>query len=287
MLKLLIVEGNTAEQRQRHSEAGGLIAHELYTNVLRQIRSDLSFDIAFPADGDSTLPSAAALAAFDGIVWTGSALNIYNDGAEVERQIAFARRCFSVRVPQFGSCWGLQVGVVAAGGEITLNPKGREIGVARKIVMTEPGKSHPLYRGKPPVFDALAVHKDAIAKLPDDATILSTNAMGVQALSITFDGGELWGVQYHPEYHFGEVASCMRRYASGLVEEGLFSGQAEIDTAAAEFATFDDTPSKRTQWCFGLEADILEPSMRRRELANWLAFIAGDIDGSDRLHRHQ
>lgn len=276
MLKLLIVEGNTAEQRQRHSDAGGLVAHELYAGVLRQIRSDLSFDLAFPADGDSSLPSAAALAAFDGIVWTGSALNIYNDGPEVERQIAFARSCFRARVPQFGSCWGLQVGVVAAGGEIALNAKGREIGIARKIVLTEPGKSHALYRGKPPVFDALAVHKDGIAKLPDGACVLSVNAIGIQALSINFDGGELWGVQYHPEYHFSEVASCMRRYAPNLIEEALFSCQAEIDAAAAEFATLDISPSKRTQWCFGLEADILEPSMRRLELANWLAFVAND-----------
>ena len=276
MLKLLIVEGNTAEQRQRHSEAGGLVAHELYTDVLRQIRSDLSFDIAFPADGNSTLPSAAALAAFDGIVWTGSALNIYQDGPEVERQIAFSRSCFRAHIPQFGSCWGLQVAVVAAGGEIALNTKGREIGIARKIVLTEPGKSHALYRGKPPVFDALAVHKDGIAKLPDGACVLSANAMGIQALSITFDGGELWGVQYHPEYDFGEVASCMRRYAPSLVEEGLFSCQAEVDIAASGFATLDNIPSKQTQWCFGLEADILEPSMRRRELANWLAFVTDD-----------
>jgi GMP synthase (glutamine-hydrolysing) len=273
MLKLLVVEGNTAEQRRRHSDAGGRVAHELYTDVLRQIRSDLSFDIAFPADGDSSLPSAAALAAFDGIVWTGSALNIYNDGPEVERQIAFARSCFRARVPQFGSCWGLQVGVVAAGGDIALNAKGREIGIARKIVLTEPGRSHALYRGKPLVFDALAVHKDGIAKLPDGACVLSANAMGIQALSITFDGGELWGVQYHPEYHFGEVASCMRRYAPSLTEEGLFSCQAEIDAAAEEFATLDNIPSKRTQWCFGLDAEILDPSIRRRELANWIAFV--------------
>jgi GMP synthase (glutamine-hydrolysing) len=276
MLKLLIVEGNTAEQRRRHSEAGGRIAHVLYTDVLRQIRSDLSFDIAFPADGNSDLPSVAALTAFDGIVWTGSALNIYQGGAEIERQIAFSQSCFSAHVPQFGSCWGVQVAVVAAGGEIALNPEGREIGIARKIVLTEPGKVHALYRGKPPVFDALAVHKDGIATLPDGACVLSTNAMGIQALSIAFEGGELWGVQYHPEYHFGEVASCMRRYAPSLVEEGLFSCQAEVIGAASEFAAFDIAPSKRAQWCFGLEADTLEPSMRRRELINWLAFVAGD-----------
>jgi len=274
MLKLLIVEGNTAEQRRRHGEAGGRIAHELYTDVLRQIRSDLSFDIAFPADGDSSLPSDSTLAAFDGIVWTGSALNIYNDGPEIERQIAFSRSCFRAHVPQFGSCWGLQVAVAAAGGEIALNSKGREIGIARKIALTEAGKSHALYRGKPPVFDALAVHKDGIAKLPDGACVLSTNVMGIQALSISFEGGELWGVQYHPEYHFGEVASCMRRYAPGLVEEGLFSRQADVEDAASEFAAFDAAPPKRAQWCFGLEADVLEPSMRQREIANWLAFVA-------------
>ena len=72
----------------------------------------------FPADENPKL--AAPLKSFDGIAITGSALNIYKGEPASLRQIDFAREVFARRIPFFGSCWGLQVTVVAAGGEVAL-----------------------------------------------------------------------------------------------------------------------------------------------------------------------
>src|SRR6266403_1796200 len=58
------------------------------------------------------------------------------------------------KVPSFGSCWAAQMAVVAAGGMVRANPRGREMGIARKIALTPEGRGHPLYAGKGAVFDA-------------------------------------------------------------------------------------------------------------------------------------
>jgi GMP synthase (glutamine-hydrolysing) len=275
MPNILIVEGNTAEGRARAVAARGKEANVLYAGALRRIRQDLVIDVAFPADPDSTLPDAAALRAYDGIAWTGSALNIYNGGPEIERQLAFCRTCFASGVPQFGSCWGLQVGVAAAGGTVLRNPLGREIGLARKILLTDAGRAHPLYQGRSSVFDAIAVHRDIVTALPENAQVLAYNSMArVQAAAFHFDGGEFWGVQYHPEYTFGEIAASMRRYADVLVADGLFESEEAARQAAETFASFDRGGTPGDRWLAGVDADVLDPEERLRDLRNWMRFIS-------------
>ena len=131
---------------------------------------------------------------------TGSALNVYNGGPGITEQVEMCRAAMATGVPVFGSCWGLQVAVTAAGGEVVLNADGRELGIARKIRLTEAGQGHPLYDGKPDVFDAVAVHLDEVSRLPDGAVVLSCNGHSpVQALEFSVPGGStFWGVQYQP-----------------------------------------------------------------------------------------
>ncbi len=90
----------------------------------------------------------AALENYDGVTMTGSALNIYNGGEPVTRQIELAKAVFAAGVPFFGSCWGLQVAVTAAGGEVRANPRGREFGFARRILLTDAGSAASFVRGK-------------------------------------------------------------------------------------------------------------------------------------------
>ncbi len=60
---------------------------------------------------------------------------------------------------------------------------------------------HPLLEGRPLAFDAPAIHLDAIAELPGQATVLASNEMApVQAAEIRHEGGLFWGVQYHPDF---------------------------------------------------------------------------------------
>lgn len=274
MLHLLIVEGNTADNRARHVETGGEIAHQLYAHALEGLGIPFSHDVIFPADADTALPPGSALQSYDGVVWTGSALNVYQGGPAVTRQLDLARACFSARVPQFGSCWGLQVAVAAAGGTVIKNPKGREIGIAHAICLTKEGRAHPMYARKGDVFDALAVHKDTIETLPANAEILASNAVStVQAAAFTHAGGEFWGVQYHPEYDFGEVAACMRRYADALIAEKIFRSGAELDSLAADYARLDRREMPERTELRGLKDDILSPAARMTELTNWLTHL--------------
>ncbi len=111
------------------------------------------------ADADAELPSSVGLEDYDGVTMTGSALNIYKGGAPVTRQIELAKAVFAAGVPFFGSCWGLQVAVTAAGGEVRANPRGREFGFARRIVLSDAGREHRLFAGKPAAFEAPTIHK--------------------------------------------------------------------------------------------------------------------------------
>lgn len=152
MLKILIVEGNVKESREKAVSTGSLVQSDLYEKVLRSLADDLSCSIVCPSDDDAVLPPSGELNKFDGIVWTGSALNIYDRGPAIDRQIDFMKRCLEQETRIFGSCWGLQVATVVAGGEVAANAQGREIGVARDIQITGEGLSHPMYKGKPPVI---------------------------------------------------------------------------------------------------------------------------------------
>ena len=115
----------------------------------RHIEPGLVCDIALPADEGANLPDPAGLAAYDGIVLTGSHLNIYDATPEIRRQVDLMRAVYASRTPAFGSCWGLQVAAVAAGGDVRLNPAGWEVGIARRLDPDRGGEG-PSDAGRPP-----------------------------------------------------------------------------------------------------------------------------------------
>ena len=77
------------------------------------------------------------------------------------------RAVYASGTPAFGSCWGIQIGAVAAGGDVQRNPKGREIGFARRIVPTRGrrGRTRCSPAG-PAAYDAPAIHLDTVAAAP-------------------------------------------------------------------------------------------------------------------------
>src|SRR5712672_4485395 len=104
--RVLVIDGNRAATREQQVAAGGHPTGEGYAEVLQQL-APLDCDIARPADGEVQLPAGVALADYDGVAMTGSALNVYDGGAHVERQVELARAVFASGVPFFGSCWGM------------------------------------------------------------------------------------------------------------------------------------------------------------------------------------
>jgi GMP synthase (glutamine-hydrolysing) len=275
-LHLLVVEGNIREVRESHLAASGKTASERYAEVLIEIAPDARCDLCFPTDDGASLPDAAGLAAYDGVAMTGSALNLYDGGPAVTRQIELARAVFAARTPFFGSCWGLQVATAAAGGEVLRNPLGREIGLARNIALNDAGRIHPMLRDRPAAFDAICTHIDVVTPPPHGATTLAGNAMSaVQAAEIVCDGGRFWGVQYHPEYSFHEIAAIIERRAPVLTREGLFRNVADARVYCDDLRLLDGADARRdVAWRLGIGEEVVYPRRRRTELVNFIEAFA-------------
>lgn len=269
--RLLVIDGNLAEIRARQQAALGYDSGSGYARVLGELLPGIACDVIRPADGPAPLPRGVALEDYDGATMTGSALNIYHGGAPVERQIEAARAVFAAGVPFFGSCWGLQVAVTAAGGTVSRNPRGREFGFARRLLLTEAGRAHPMYAGKPTVFEAPTIHLDEVSALPSGATVLASNEVSLQAATFSCLRSTVWGVQYHPEYDYLDIAAAAERYGSRLVEEGLFSDEAALAVFAGDLRRLQAAPSNAAlAWKHGLGPAMTEPALRLREIHNWL-----------------
>jgi GMP synthase (glutamine-hydrolysing) len=275
-LRFLVVDGYTRQARDQLQGGGASVAADLYERMLKKCAPPgAECEIVFPSDPGVELPGGRDLQAFDGVAWTGCSLCLNDDSAEVRRQIEFARAAFAVGVPGFGSCWAAQIAVAAAGGRIGANPHGREMGIARKIQLTPEGRGHPLYEGKPSVFDAFISHDDEITHLPPGAVCLATNSWTrVQAVCVTSQGTQFWGLQYHPEYDLHEMARLTFCRIEKLVRYGFFQSEG----AAREYvdhleALHEDPTRKDLAWRLGIDSDVLSEDVRLTEVRNWVRHL--------------
>ncbi len=273
-LRFLVVDGNPADRRAAHERDFGKTPGSSYGDTLLWLSpSGSTYDICLPADPGANLPLGAALADYDGIALTGSSLHLWNREPAVDRQIELAREIFRSRTPFFGSCWGVQMACVAAGGDVQRNPLGREIGFARNIAVNAAGRDHPLLAGRPAAYTAPAIHLDVITAHSDTMTVLASNALTpVQAAEIRHDGGIFWGIQYHPEFSLREAASILHRIAPLMAEEGFVRSQSEGEAYAADLAALDRDRSRQDiAWRLGLDDEVLDDARRLTELRNWIA----------------
>jgi GMP synthase (glutamine-hydrolysing) len=272
-LRFLIVDGNARDRRDAHAADFGLTPGDAYGNVLTGLAPAGSrYDVCLPAEEGANLPSATAISDYDGVALTGSSLHLWNREPAVERQIELAREVFRAGVPFMGSCWGVQMAAVAAGGDVRKNPLGRELAFARNIAPTAAGRDHPLLAGRPAAYDAPAIHLDVIATPPPDCTVLASNALApVQAAEIRHDGGVFWGIQYHPEFTLREVGVILRRIAPLTTSEGFFRGEDDAKAYAADLITLDADRSRvDIAWHCGLDAEVLDDVRRTTEIRNWI-----------------
>ena len=272
--RFLVIEGNSLQTMAEHVTVGGTIASKGYSDLLRELLPGAAVDVCYPGDPTAVLPEGEALEGYDGIAITGSGLHVYNGGPEVTRQIELVRAALSTGTPVFGSCWGLQVITVAAGGQVRRNPNGREIGFGRGIRLTDNGRKHPMYVGKVDVFNAPTVHLDEVESVAPGTTILATNAVSaVQSAEIRTKGSVAWAVQYHPEYPLRELAAIVRRIGTGLIAEGFFENEADVTGFAQDLDTLDRDPAcKRLAWRHGVSKNVLDKNLRVSEVANWIEF---------------
>lgn len=273
-MRILIAEGNTEERRKRLAEGGGTDGSVAYEKSLRLFWPQADIKVIYPADGDDARPGGTSLADYDGFVLGGSGLNIPGGEADpaVRRQVDLAKAVFESGLPFLGSCWGLQVAAAAAGGIVKPNPRGREMGFARKVALTPEGQSHPLFENKNGVFDSPAIHFDEVTHLPSGSTLLATNVHStVQAATIQFRGGTFWGVQYHPEFDLAHIAGLTRCYAEKLAGEGFYADRTAATDYADRLDVLQREPSRHDlAWLLGLDTDVLDSRIRCQEIANWV-----------------
>ena len=274
-LNLLVAESEPGEARDQRRESVRRSSGETYEAVLAHIALGADIQRIKPVDTPGEIPDAAGLADFDGVFLTGSPLHLYKETPETRRVVEFMSAVFDAGVPAFGSCAGLQVATVAAGGSVRPMGERREAGFARRIFPTEAGRSHPLLRGRPPAFDAPAIHSDEVAALPDGALRLASNATTeVQAAEIRCGDGVFWGVQYHPEISLFEAAAALRRQADDLVQQGLATSVEAVEEQAQLVEALHDAPQRRDlAWRLGLDPQVTEPERRSVEIRNFIEHL--------------
>ena len=260
MHRILIVEGNLPNENKNFQNSGIQTHAESLKESLSYYSKDLNIDVFNPCAEktfDNIIPS---IKKYDGLIWGGSSLNIYNDCVEIRRQIAFIKECFKNIKKILAICWGMQVAVTAAGGEVKKSSNGAHIGIANDIEINENGLNHPLYKLKNKKFNSPAFNFDEVVTLPEGAINLASNKIN-KIQSIHFKSGisDIWGLQYHPEITYHKMITLINLRRDRLInDKKCFKDEKEIQN----HINFIEQ-----------EIKISEKNSRMMELKNWLNYL--------------
>ena len=109
MKKILIVEGNLEEENNTFTKAGIQTHTQSLKESLDYLSKEIMLDIVNPSSDKNIDSFNDKLHIYDGLIWGGSSLNIYNDTPEIKRQIEFMKNCQKKVKNILGICWGMQV----------------------------------------------------------------------------------------------------------------------------------------------------------------------------------
>ena len=260
MKKILIVEGNLKEENQQFTNAGIQTHTESLKDSIAYFTKNLEIDVANPSSDPKVFENIRNLEEYDGLIWGGSSLNIYNDTIEIRRQYEFMKESQKKIKKILAICWGMQVAVTAAGGEVKKSTNGAHIGIANDIEINENGLKHPLYKSKNKKFNSPAFNFDEVVKLPEGAVPLASNKIN-KIQSIHFKSGisEVWGLQYHPEITYHKMITLINFRKDRLINSRkCFSNETEIQN----HIKFIEDEIKRSV-----------KDARMLELKNWLEYL--------------
>lgn len=279
--RLLIVEGGTPELNARAASAGVASATDTYAAALRDLAPGLEIGVVAPSAPGFAVRQVD-LDGVAGVVLTGSGVAWAADAAEAAPHHAFLERVFAAGIPAFGSCWGLQVAAVVLGGAVGASPAGVELGVARSLTLTDAGRAHAMFTGKPTVFDSVCIHRDEVTRLPDGATLLAANRHSqVQAMAYERGDVRFWGAQYHPELSLADIAGYLSIPGRNAHRDrAKFDGPEDVAAVAADLRAIAASDAVGPlAWRYGVTDDALDPRRRRLELANWLTSVGAACGG--------
>ena len=257
MKKILIVEGNLREENQNFSTSGIQTHTQSLQDSLANFTNELDMDVVNPSSDEDIDKTAKELNKYDGLIWGGSSLNIYNDTPEIRRQIQFMKECQKKVKNILAICWGMQVAVTAAGGVVKKSSNGAHIGIANQLIINEQGLKHPLYSGKKNNFNTPAFNFDEVATLPENGVCLASNKINkVQSMYFKINNNNVWGLQYHPEITYQKMIQLIKFRKDRLIEtRKVFANHDQVD----EHISFIEK-----------EISISDNQQRMMELKNWL-----------------
>ncbi len=259
MKKILIVEGNLKEENQSFTE-GGIKTHtESLKDSISYFTNDLEIDVVNPSSDKNISEVAKGLEKFDGMIWGGSSLNIYNDTLEIRRQIEFMKSCQNKIKKILAICWGLQVAATVAGGQVKRCMTGSHRGIAHDIEINSNGLQHPIYKNKNETFNTPAFNFDEVVKLPKNSILLASNPIN-KVMGVNFKSGvsDIWGIQYHPEITYDKMISLIHFRKDRLLNNKAFVDEQEINNHVSMIAEENKKSNK---------------DLRMRELENWLNYL--------------
>ena len=156
-------------------------------------------------------------------------------------------------------CWGLQVAVTAAGGEVKQGKNGAHRGIAHEIIINSEGLKHLLYKDKKQTFNTPAFNYDEVVTLPAGSTLLSSNKVNkVMGLNFKSELSDIWGIQYHPEITYEKMITLINFRKERLLQNKSFNSEEDMNSHINIIEN---------------EIKISNKDLRMRELRNWLNFI--------------
>lgn len=260
-LNILICEGNTPEEGNVFSDVGIPTHTESLKESLAYFNTNLKIDVLNPCLELNLNQIVPNLKKYDGLIWGGSSLNIYNDTPEIRRQISFMKECFKNINKILAICWGMQVAVTASGGEVKKGVKGSHIGIANEVQLTDNGIKNYFYKDKSKKFNTPAFNFDEVVTVPQNAVHLAFNKINnIQSLNFKSGVSEIWGIQYHPEITYEKMIDIIKFRKKVLIENRKrFQNEDEINN----HIDFIKDEIKKS-----------EKNSRMMELRNWLSIIS-------------
>lgn len=219
-MRIAIVETGAppAALKRRH---GGY--PQMLERLLRPFLPGASFPVFSILDGDPP-----PLAAFDGLVFTGSPAGVYEKLPWIDSLEALIRDAARAGKPQVGICFGHQLMAQAFGGRVEKSDKGWGVGVHDYHVFAPRDWMRPFARR----IACAVSHQDQVTQPPPGAILLAGSSFCPNG-ALEYPGAPAVSFQMHPEFDPAFAADLIRarreRIPAALADEALASLRRETD----------------------------------------------------------
>ncbi len=201
--------------------------------------------VEIDAVAEVALPPPSSLA---GVIITGSPASVMDEAAWMLRAMDWLRALAAARTPLLGICFGHQLLGRAFGGQVAINPRGREVGTT-EVHLTTAGTQLGLMSGSG-AFMANMSHRDTVLSLGPGAKVLARTAREPHA-AVQFTETTL-GLQFHPEFDGAVTRAYITAQSRELTAQG--------DDPAALIEAAQDTPESAAllrRWALNVMAGRL------------------------------